>query len=239
MKIQYFSDLHLEFYKSIKTFKNQIQTNAPILLLNGDIGYPHYPSYEEFISHLSSRFDKIFVITGNHEYYDSSIPMTDRAVQTICNRYQNVSFLQNSFEDYQGYRFAGTTLWSHIDNDRFITNDFHFIDDFTIHKYNQLHDQSKLFISNMLSSSPLPIIMMTHHLPSHKLMDKYYKKYINYQQCFSSDCDPLIRFPIHSWIYGHTHRPYTGTLNGVNMYCNPIGYHGENKNIDFNKTLNI
>lgn len=42
---------------------------------------------------------------------------------------------------------------------------------------------------------------------------------------------------IYCWIYGHTHTPSKNTLYGVPMLCNPIGYPGENSNIQFAETF--
>lgn len=234
MRLQYFSDLHLEFYKK---HAHLIEAKAPILVLCGDIGDPAKPLYETFLSTMSSQFEKIFLLCGNHEYYHKTIPITHALIRTICEKYPNISFLQNSFEDYQGFRFAGTTLWSHISDPRHLINDFHCIQDFTIETCNQLHQESREFIQDMLDTSPHPIVMMTHHLPSHALTDPFYSVDNHYQQCFSSSSDDLIRPPIHCFVYGHTHRGFQGTLQGIKMYCNPIGYPGENIHTDFHKII--
>jgi predicted phosphohydrolase len=241
MRIQYFSDVHLEFLKPYhyKKYKNEIRKNAPVLLLAGDIGSPHDSSYDDFLKYLAGLFEKIFIIHGNHEYYGSSLTSTEEKTISLCNTYSNVTYLQNSYEDYNGYRFTGTTLWSHISNDTFLTNDFRYISDFTIDTHNRLHNESKQFLRQTIQTSPLPLVVMTHHLPSHTLVDPSYTKYKDFQQCFSSDTDDLITFPVHSWIYGHTHKPFRGTLNGVYLYCNPIGYIGENSHISFNKVFEI
>lgn len=58
MKIQYFSDLHLEFLKHIPI----IQARVPILCLLGDIGYPFSNMYENFlIEQVSGSLRVIFV----------------------------------------------------------------------------------------------------------------------------------------------------------------------------------
>lgn len=242
MRIQYFSDLHLEFLK-MRTMSawidSFIRVRAPVLVLCGDVGDPASPSYEDFLSHMSIRFEKVFLLSGNHEYYGKSLLTTDDSIHKICSRYPNISFLQNSFEDYGGYRFAGTTLWSHVSDPFHVNNDFSRIQGMTIDSYNGLHTEARQFIASVLRTSPHPIIMMTHHLPSHRVTDPFYYKWSRYQQCYSSSCDDLIRFPIHSWFYGHTHRPSTSILNGVRMLCNPIGYIGENADVDFEKTVDL
>lgn len=243
MRIQYFSDLHLEHLK-IRTMSAWIDSvmgvKAPVLLLCGDIGDPGHPSsYEDFLSHMSVRFQKVFLLRGNHECYNRTPSTADDCIHKICSRYPNISFLQNSFEDYGGYRFAGTTLWSHVSDPLHVNNDFYMIRDMSIDSHNRLHHDAKDFIRSTLATSPLPIIMMTHHLPSHRLTDPFYSRFSSYQQCYSSDCDDLIRFPIHSWFYGHTHRPRISIINGIRTFCNPIGYIGENSYADFERIVDL
>lgn len=239
MRLQYFSDLHLEFFKKLKTknFDQWIVPKAKILLLCGDIGDPDTRVYKDFLEYLAARFEKIFLLSGNHEYYNKTISYTNQKINDICKQYENISFLQNSYEDFHGYRFAGTTFWSEVSDPEHLTNDFFRIKDFSIETCNSLHDESKRFVDNLIQTSRLPIIMMTHHMPSHRFTDPIYSRYYKYQQCFSSSCDNLIRPPICIWVYGHTHRSYEGKFNQVQMICNPIGYPGENNDVDFQKTF--
>ena len=61
--LQYSSDLHLE-----KGFKRIIYPSKPYLVLAGDIGYPDDITYKNFLFEMSFLFDKVFVISGNHEF---------------------------------------------------------------------------------------------------------------------------------------------------------------------------
>ena len=60
---KYVSDLHLE-----KNHIRKIVANKPNVILAGDIGYPKEESYKKFIHDISYKFEKVFVISGNHEY---------------------------------------------------------------------------------------------------------------------------------------------------------------------------
>lgn len=241
MRLQYFSDIHLEFFRNFNTSRLDrfITIKAPILVLCGDIGDPDSKLYVDVLRYLSIRFDKIFLLTGNHEFYNKTVQYTNQKVLDICKSFQNISYMQNSYEDYDGYRFAGTTFWSRVSDPKHLTNDFYRIRDFSMDTCNRLHDESRRFVSETLQGSPLPIIMMTHHMPSHRFTDPIYFRHHEYQQCFSSPCDDLIRDPIRLWIYGHTHRPYEGEFYHVQIRCNPIGYPGENTDTNFNKIIDI
>lgn len=89
---------------------------------------------------MSNMFKKEFLITGNHEYYNlgpnkgKTIEQIDEQIKYIIssNNLTNISLLNYSYEDYEGYRFVGTTLWSHISNSDYLVNDFEQIIDMSV-----------------------------------------------------------------------------------------------------------
>jgi predicted MPP superfamily phosphohydrolase len=207
MRIQYISDIHLEFLSALLKQK-RFSAQAPVLCLAGDIGYPNKPIYRQFLQSVSSQFDKVFLITGNHEYYRAtSMDDVHKQIKDICSDLKNVSFLDNSYEDYNGVRFVGSTLWSKIPvAPDVLMNDFHEIPEMTPELYNELHLGCCEFLdSNDVMESPLPVVIISHHLPSFDLIDSKYAKYSKYNHFFASDCSRFFRPPIRAWIYGHTH----------------------------------
>ena len=242
MIIQYFSDIHLEFFKEAPT----IMSTASVLCLAGDIGYPFSDIYKRFLINLNAEvgFKKIFMITGNHEYYneDKSIDEINCHIHKIIaeNNLHKISFLNNTVEYYDGYLFVGTTLWSHVYNSHHVTNDFSCILNMTIDKYNELHADSRKFIELVLNEhSNKKIIILSHFLPSFKILNPKYDNYSKYNQCFASNCDELIIYPIRLWIYGHTHTPKLDMINEIPITCNPIGYVGENACINYQQLIEI
>jgi predicted MPP superfamily phosphohydrolase len=240
MRIQYFSDIHLEFYKKLPT----INITAPILCLAGDIGYPKTKIYEDFLISLNANIDvqKVFLITGNHEYYNNSIDNVDKHIENIIEKYElnKISFLNNSSEIYGEYLFVGSTLWSHVNNKKYLTNDFKLIEDMTIDKFNSLHDTAKTYIKNTIETNKdKKIILLTHFLPSFQLIHEKYLCYSEYNNCFASNCYDLIQKPVILNIYGHTHTPNNTIINNIPCVCNSIGYPGENENSIFDKFIDI
>ena len=72
MKIQYASDLHLEFGENSKWLKsNPLLPSADILVLAGDIGYLGDANYatHPFWDKVSAEYKQVIVIPGNHELY--------------------------------------------------------------------------------------------------------------------------------------------------------------------------
>ena len=114
MIFQIISDLHLEFYKKLpKNICNEHFPKAPTLFLAGDIGYPKNPLWLEFIEWCEVNYERIFYVTGNHEYYKNNIDEIDTYVESILGSKPKFTFLKagmiSSIEDY---KVIGCTLWS-------------------------------------------------------------------------------------------------------------------------------
>lgn len=247
MLIQYLSDIHLEFMTKVP----KIIVKADVLCLAGDIGYPYSGIYKDFLIKINRDFKKVFLITGNHEYYNSekygshSMDDINTMIKSLLkiHNLDNITFLNNSYEEYNDIIFVGTTLWSNIQsqnmNDICLMNDFKQIENMTYNTYKLLHFKSCSFIENTLSDiskddkyKDKKIVMITHHLPSFKLIgDEYALSDFN---CFyASNCDKYFVEPVKAWIYGHTHIPNKTIINKIKFVCNPKGYPTENTIIKY------
>ena len=244
MNIRYLSDLHLEFIKphKIQKFINNIKPNLnEICILAGDIGKPGSDNYNIFMNFINNSFKKTFIIAGNHEYYHktSTIENTNLFLVEYFKQFDNISFLDNTYENYENRCFIGTTLWSKITNPIDEINDVYQIPNFDYIKYNRLNMMCIDFLEDIVEKNDNCVII-THHLPSNSLIDNKYKvpNMIPYNQWFYCDMDKFIeknKSKIDCWFYGHTHTPSLKKIHDVPFMCNPIGYPNENKNIDFEK----
>ena len=252
MRIQYISDIHLEFMSK----PPKIKVMAEVLCLAGDIGYPYSGIYREFLIKMNTDFKKVFIIAGNHEYYNSdkygshSIDETNSMIQSIIinHKLNNITFLNNSYELYNDVLFAGTTLWSKIPstnmNDICLMNDFKQIEGLTYDTYNLLHYKSCHFIEKMLSDvgkeenyKNKKVVMMSHHFPSFILIDENHA-YSDTNCFYASKCDKFFTAPIKAWIYGHTHTPNKTLINNIKFVCNPKGYPSENTIVKY-ETIDV
>lgn len=244
MKLRYISDLHLEFFTSrkldrfLKTFPSGFDD---ICILAGDIGNPSHKSgnYEKFMNYMSCNFKKTFVIAGNHEYYCKKKLMSEINENLISffNKFDNISYLDNDYEIYNGICFIGSTLWSKVSDPHYMINDVYNIQNLTCEKYNNMNDQCVNYLENVLKHHK-NCIVITHHMPSYTLIDEKYKTshLMPYNQWFANNLDEIIKRNennIKCWIYGHTHTPNKTFINNIPFICNPMGYPGENNKIDF------
>jgi predicted phosphodiesterase len=252
-KIQYISDIHLELLSESKA-SALIEKIVPqsvdvnVLILAGDIGNPFSKSYLQLLRSVQMKFTKTFVIAGNHEYYDNDIDETKMQLRTICDRFPTISFLDNTSEIYMGYKWIGTTQWSHISKPKYTINDTVAINDMTVDKYNELHAEAVQFLTSELKSSldenKEKVIVITHHLPLDELTNPFYTQgyFAKYNQWFSADLHELIinnQSIIAVWFYGHTHLKTVQTFHNIKFYCNPTGYNNENPGLPINATMDI
>ena len=117
MRIQYASDLHLEFRENSSFLKhNPLAVAGEVLVLAGDIGYIGDENYSRhpFWDWASGNYSRVIVVPGNHEFYK----MFDidklyngwslKIRENITCHYNAVIPLGNDIE------LIATTLWSHI-----------------------------------------------------------------------------------------------------------------------------
>ena len=72
MRIQYASDLHLEFRENSSFLKhNPLAVAGEVLVLAGDIGYIGDENYSRhpFWDWASGNYSRVIVVPGNHEFY--------------------------------------------------------------------------------------------------------------------------------------------------------------------------
>ena len=243
MRIKYISDIHFEHMTKGSQMLKMIERLVPgeeeqedeILVLAGDIGTPYKKHYRKCLEHVNKHFKKTFLLAGNHEFYGNVYTVEEiyRMIEELVKEFPNIVFLQNSSYVYEGYRFIGTILWSHIENPTKTINDTEMIKDLTVEKYQEYHKECIDYLTKEVEESVEPVLILTHHMPSYDLIDSIYKTDTMkpYNQWFATDMNSFLekqKEKIKAWIYGHTHKGSEKELYGVPMLCNPQGYPGEN-----------
>jgi predicted MPP superfamily phosphohydrolase len=176
MKIQYCSDLHLEFWEN-KAFlrKHPIVPIADILVLAGDIiPFVLMEKCKNFFDLVSDQFKLVYWVPGNHEYYQADI---NQRTGVLHEQIRENVFLVNNIAIQQGdIRLVFSTLWSKISpvNELQIEqrlSDFKLISNnglrFNAQDFNQLHADSLAFMENELNNKKEGrTVVVTHHVPT-------------------------------------------------------------------------
>lgn len=243
MRIQYCSDLHLEFEQNCRCLEEfPLKVSGEVLILAGDI----IPLHNEYLTNsilqkISENYKQVFWVPGNHEFYYKDISLFEPSFE--INVFNNISIVNNVLKDYKGIRFIFSTLWSKIrkSNEKTVENgvaDFACIsvgnNNLKSFDFNQLHETSLRFLEKTLVEKKKKTVVVTHHLPSVRCNALIHRNSpINDAFCvdltdFIETCDANF------WIYGHSHfnqKPIY--IGNTILLTNQLGYVQLNENGTF------
>lgn len=283
MKIQIVSDLHLEFNTDL-TVNNagaevlilsgdicvaeHLHRNPPFnidvhgnimdlndVVLNKDWYGHDAKRYRKFFEHVSKEFDVVFYVMGNHEHYQGQWHRTASALRETLEPYDNVYLLDDEWINFNGVRFAGTTLWTDLNKRDPITmfsvkdmmSDYRAI---TIKNpvngaYHRLrpedtveaHDRAVQFLKLAYETWAGPMVVVGHHCPTMYSCHADYRDQFVMNGAFYSDLLEFIeeRPRIKLWTHGHTHRAFDYIAGETRVVCNPYGYPEERR--EYNPSL--
>jgi len=253
MKIQYCSDLHLEFDENSRFLeKFPLIPKADILILAGDITYMRQDFYKHpFFDYISANWKNIYWIPGNHEFY-CGIDINAYDFSKLIKIRENVHLINNYSLVIDNIHFIFTCLWSKID-ERYSTYIETVVSDFECiiinekklksKTFNQLHKESLDFLKQELKQeSNLKKVIVTHHLPSYECNHSDFTG-SKLNSAFVTDLTDFVeKSNADIWIYGHSHRNKPDFKIGkTNMLTNQLGYisHNEHKNFSLDKIIEI
>lgn len=236
--LQIVSDVHLEYRKTFPKFEQ----HADNLALLGDIGHPYHPSYAQFIGQQADRYDKVFVLLGNHEYWNDHgicVDNIQHQARHVCSRFSNVELLdRDSFDITENTRLLGCTLWSPINE----------------YASNHMSDMKKIFVRGT-SNEPVQLsrrmflywhsrdkewlkselkrcrrekrqaVVLSHHGPVVEMAGKYLGHPLN--SGFVSDSSSLFDSPAIAFASGHVHSNVDIEQNMIRSVSNAMGYSKE------------
>ena len=251
MKIQYASDLHLEFVENSSYFQaNHLKVTGDILILAGDIHVFEHPKFlqNDFWDWASENYKQVIIAYGNHEFYNEG----DLSLMKDGYKYKirdNIYYYYNCVITIEDVDIIVSTLWSYIhkEHEKSCTsgvNDFNLIkyegQKLTADIFNKEHEKCLNFIKKALNESKAKTkIVVTHHVPSSLLTAKEFEG-SDINDAFTVDLtDYIKKCGAKYWIFGHSHRNINKVIGKTSCLCNQVGYIMADEQETFSREKNI
>jgi predicted MPP superfamily phosphohydrolase len=233
-KLQLISDLHSEFYRGKE---EQLIDGLPIaekldfLVVAGDtVVFGSQPEYivDVIFSKISRMANDILLVTGNHEYYNSSKVFAEDALSKALRNYRNITWLDNEGLILNGVRFYGGTMWYSAGDGLNQIYEHHINDYSLIRDFNWAEKENAVFTANALRFVDSSTVVISHHMPHPACISPKYRN-SNINRFFTSDQTEVItsKRP-RLWFAGHTHDRSDTTVEDTRIIINPFGYPNEN-----------
>jgi len=236
MKIQYCSDLHLEFSSNKNWIENNpIEPVGDILLVAGDT----FLLGDDFIDqrwfdYASDNWQRVILIPGNHEFYrgyDAKLCLERDFRMEIRS---NVHMYNNAVVEIEDVRIILSTMWSKVLKEPMAImngmNDFRLIqvngEKLNIRIYNELYEYSWSFLKEEINKkSKKKKVVITHHLPSERCnLPIYEGSRLNEAFCVNLNGE-IEKSDVHFWVYGHSHGNLKDFKIGqTTLVTNQLGY---------------
>ncbi|KAF2461592.1 ser/Thr protein phosphatase superfamily [Lineolata rhizophorae] len=240
-RIQILSDLHLEIGQQYSSYS--FPTSAPFLLLVGDVGrLIDYDRYLKFLEAQVSRYKKVFLVLGNHEFYyldyDSGLDKARRLSEepSLANTFILLDRARWDDPD-SSLTILGCTLWSAIPEDAYGTveskvNDFKKITRWTVQKHNEVHTKEVAWLREQVAQVASQnddvkrqLLVATHHAPCVEGTSRPEHTSNPWAPAFATDLvDQEGWDNVKTWAFGHTHYSTSLLRNGVKLVANQRGY---------------
>jgi len=257
MRVQYCSDLHLEFRTDDHTMflKNPKRDIADVLVLAGDIctmaDEVEYNKFVRCIDHYCKRYKYIIHVPGNHEYYmpnekynrQSCMDMIDKKMKLLRKTYPNYFYLNcdtiNISIEGKTYRFIGATLWTRLKKEDYEYIESHmndytsicFFKDNQSRKYNVIEMQ-RLHTKHLGFFKRAITQTANDRVPCivithHKPIVESDDHVHRLDKGYACDITNIMNAYVKLVIYGHTHKHNDVIHNNIRYVSNPKGYPGE------------
>ncbi len=257
VEIQVLSDLHADCL--VPSDLDYGKVKSDLVLIPGDISNPEF--VPDYVKAVWGEKVPVCVVAGNHEYYHNKKGMNAVDATLKKSETEKFHFLQNSVKILQlrniKVRVIGATLWTdyNLYNDeyagkvvssRVMSDHFYIMDEegkrIGVDDLQKKHYETRDFLENELGKKFLgPTVIMTHHCPSEKSIDKRFANMPS-NAAFASNLEYLFDKNITLWVHGHTHVNHCYLLKNTLVVCNPRGYamdNGAYENKEFDPKLTI
>ena len=232
MRLQIFSDLHLEFGPVAIP-----STGADVLVIPGDLHVGR-----EGLALIRANFpdQPVIYVLGNHEFYRYALP---ELIETFVRETQgtNIHVLERNSVVIDGFGFLGFTLWTDfalrgntqeaMRAAEAVMSDYSIIENSEENRLlrakdtARIHKNSREWLKQAIQwSNRGKTIIVTHHAPSSHSEAACHKD-SPLAPAFASDLEPLVEVSgVPLWIHGHTHHNVDYKIGRTRVLTNQRGY---------------
>ena len=243
IRFQIMSDLHLEVGQQYSDF--EIIPRATRLILAGDIGrLVDYEPLRGFLFSTCQKFDQVYLILGNHEFFGVSrqegLRLADK-LQEEPGLKGKLLVMDRKRVDLQDVSILGCTLHSRIPAEaeeivRAKISDFRRIVDWSVADHSKEHAADVKWLEDEISVSrqqdtgrvKRKILVISHHAPSTKGTSKPSDEANPWSSAFATDLignkEKTCFDDVQWWIFGHTHYCTELICGQVKLVSNQRGY---------------
>lgn len=247
MKVLVLADLHLDFWlKSgrdpLADLRAEQRSDVAHCIIAGDLTNKAEKRWPGALQWLADRLPeaKLWVIPGNHDYYDARIDREDKLAAAAARA--GAQWAQKRAIDMDGHRFLCCTLWTdfalHGEARRLgamreaegAMNDYRYIrvESGGFRRLKALdvadiHLDHRAWLEAELSRGALgEVVVVTHHAPHPDCIRDARAPAV---AAYASDLSRLIdRHQPAMWIHGHTHYPVDFVLGRTRVTNASVGY---------------
>lgn len=247
MKLLTLADLHLDYFLGqgmnplAKVPQEHLQSVTHCILA-GDLSNKGQTQWKRCLPWLAERLPnaQVFVMPGNHDYYDGCIDRDDklRDAAAACD----ANFVQKSELIFGQHRFLCCTLWTdfriyddaakgsalavaHMNDYRYIrvANAGHArlkpAQTMRIHM-----DHREWLVRRLSQPFDGETTVITHHAPHRAALEDLHKL----GACYASDLEPMIKeHQPARWLFGHTHHAVAFDIGQTRLQNISVGYPGQ------------
>ena len=252
MKCLVIADLHLDYFFGqrmdpfIKVPKGELD-DITHCIIAGDLSNKSHKQWPRCLTWLAERLPdtQIYVMPGNHDYYDFQIDQEDR-LEAIAARH-GAAFIQKTELISGNQRFLCATLWTdfevygdriaNMENGARVMNDYQRI---KVAKSGhrrlspamtaEIHQDHRAWLEARLADGfDGDTTVITHHAPHRKALSAE----PSYGPCYASNLEAMIlKYQPKRWLFGHTHHPVTFTIGATELRNVSVGYPSQHEPIE-------